>query len=218
MTPSELFVIVRGRLDDLVEPFLWQDADLVSCLNSAISDMCIAYPILIDSSTPEICEIQLLAGQNLYPIDSRIIRIRSAKLGSNILNIRAFDSMEAANPNWEQVGTPSILVEDYTQGHVLLVPTPNENALLKLRVSRLPLVEVTQSNIYTELEIPSRYQYYLVDGTTYYAFARADIEIPNMPRAQQAYSLWQRRLEELRRQALFSQGRAVTNIVPMGFL
>jgi len=85
MTGEEVVRLARRRLDDLAEPYLWEDVELVDYLNRSINEICEKTELIRDSSTTAIVQIKLLANLGKYSLDTRVIRIFGCRLTDRTL-------------------------------------------------------------------------------------------------------------------------------------
>lgn len=163
MTFDELLTAAREDLRDTVGS---QDSDFaltssmaLRYLREAESEACRRSRLLIDSDTAEICTIPVVAGQAVYVLDDRVIKILSAELaGRSTPLFKKFRSKMPAG--WkDHTGTVQAFVNDYATGKLRLYRIPDEAGTITLTVQRTPLADLTDS---TSPEIPARYHYALV--------------------------------------------------------
>jgi hypothetical protein len=148
MTRSEIIDQVRSRLFDTEDPLLWSDADLDEYLNNIVNHLCDECGLIEDATTPSICQISVVADTTTYDIDSRIIRIKRAKLASqtqplNIIRVNCASYMDARYNDWENAdsGVPTLLLASgFGNNKVRLYPPRDTTDTLNMIVYRRPLV------------------------------------------------------------------------------
>ncbi len=62
-------------LEDNVSPQLWSDLELKRYANEAEVEACRRSELLFDSTTPDVCQIAVVADVATYPLHSKIRRI-----------------------------------------------------------------------------------------------------------------------------------------------
>jgi hypothetical protein len=208
MKASEILSQARGLMKDTKQPFLWTDTELIQYLNGAVNEAAEKAKLFLDSVTPAICQITILAADpdSDYPLDNRILEIESAKLStqSRSMDRRKRADVEASNPDWRNAsaGDPRCFLTDYTEGQITLHPKSNADADLFLTVYRLPLTQFTAANLNTEPEIHFRHHHRLVDGILYQAYNKDDSEALDPEKAARHERAWLRHIEEMSRARL----------------
>ena len=154
MTLIELVTQLRYILDDTGghgvdfvtasdSQLKWTNAELVAYINEAQKEVVRRTKSIFDSTTPEVCEIEILTGIDEYTLHDSILKITRAKLASATKNIRivSYKDMDSLNSNWESVpaGTIEYLIDDWSTNKIKLHRTPAADDVLNLRVCRLPL-------------------------------------------------------------------------------
>lgn len=146
MDLSELRTATRVMINDQAEPYRWPDADIDRRLNNAVREACIRARLLKDDadSLPALCSINYTAGQKIVPYAPQILAVRSGAIVGAICKLWAMtaESMDRQVPGWDstlQAGTPQYMVMDLSQKRIRLVPTPDVDGTLTLRVWRGPL-------------------------------------------------------------------------------
>ena len=110
----------------------WTNEELTSFINEAIRKVCRSTYVLKDIQSS--FAIDVVAGTNVYNLDSRIIKIKNTRLVSTglPLELKEFEEVEDIS-NWDEVsGTPSDYIVDYQIGQIALYPNPDTNDTLKL--------------------------------------------------------------------------------------
>ncbi|MCG6552568.1 MAG: hypothetical protein L7F77_09595 [Candidatus Magnetominusculus sp. LBB02] len=207
MTLNEILATTRSMLDDTATPYLWPDAELVVCLNDRLNAMCAEALCITDSSTPQICQISLTKGTASYPLDSRIIAIKRATVQSTATPLfkTTADSLFRWYGLWQNFeGTPAYYLLDVQSGFITLHPVPAVSDTLHLSVYRLPLSEMSTLYPNVEPEIPRRYTRTLINGIAALAYEKSGSDTFSHESAKTYRELWQKGLDEMRREALIN--------------
>lgn len=184
-TLNDLLEQARIDLDDPEQPgngddslSLFKTRELVGYINRAVDEACIRSELILDSDTPEVCEVAVAANQAKYDLDSRIILIKRAKLVSATRPLTKIDRdyLDAAHPGWEdRTGPPEQYLADMNQG-IRLYPTPENADTLRLTVWRRPLEPIPAHKGYQEPPIPPEDHYPLLHWVYYLALDRQDVD------------------------------------------
>ena len=208
MKASEIISQARGLMQDTKAPYLWSELELIQYLNNAINEAAEKARLFLDSATPAICQIAVLAADPDpdYPLDNRIVQILSVKLSnqSRVLDRKKKAELDLWNPDWRNAapGDPRCFLTDYTEGSLTLHPKSSADATLSMTVYRLPLLQFTTENLETEPEIHFRHHYRLVDGILYQAYNKDDSETLDPEKAARHERAWLNHIEEMSRARL----------------
>jgi hypothetical protein len=186
MNFSQLTALARIKLSDEVAPHRLTDNAALLFLQEAETEACRRARLLVDSSTAAICTIAVVAGTALYALDSRVLAVRAAYLSGKSAPLTRWATilMDQERANWQaSTGTPNTFLTDYETGHIRLYPIPTANATLSLRVSRLPLTELTEVS---SPEIHVRYHQKLLEWVVYRMRSIEDSELYDPRKAQVA--------------------------------
>jgi hypothetical protein len=193
---SDIITICRSDVDDQKTPYLWPDSDWIDYADDGQNEACRCGRLLVDSSTPDITTIPIVAGTALYALDPRVIFVRRAKLASRAQpllrsSMRDFLDPEAGILNWEDhTGTVMRYITDYETGKIRLYRTPTANDTLHLTVVRLPLTPIT--SVDDELEIHLRFQRSLRYWMFYRAYSKQDADTMDPKKAADNLALFER--------------------------
>lgn len=157
MTPFDLIRIVREDfLDDVSDSVDSDDTDLVfkdawilRQIGEAQKQACYRQDLrhIFDESTAAICEIDIVAGQQAYTLDSRILRLHQVRLDDDVLTHITQAWLESTGFNWREAsGTPR---QFFVTGRTLTLDNPPTTGTLYLSVWREPLVT---PNMHNDLE------------------------------------------------------------------
>lgn len=193
MQLSDLFTLFRQEADDTVQPYLWDDDELLDFANDAQDEACRRARLLVDSSTPEVTSLPVLAAENgLLDLDERIIFIRRARLSGRAALLRMnMQDMENWNPLWQDMlaGTPTMFITDYTTGKLLLWPKPDADTTLLLTVVRTPMVVMDSPD--ATPEIAPRHHRSLRFWMLYRAYSKHDSEARDEKKAAENLALFE---------------------------
>jgi hypothetical protein len=179
MFRQDLFDTFRARAFDTAAPYLWSDVELQEYLDDAQNEAAERALLLRDSSTAEICEVAITAGESTYLLDERILQIERAKLDSQTrpLVLTSVDELDRTSPGWgSRTGsTTTIAIDAEGAGWVArLVGVPSVDDTLRLQVFRLPMQSIALPG--DEPEIAKRLHVRLVDWMMFRAYSKKDAE------------------------------------------
>jgi hypothetical protein len=187
MTLAELISQARGDLDDLIPPYLWSDADLLSCINPSIDTICQAAYLIYDDYS-DFTIIKVTPGTAYYAKDSRIIRVREVRmdLQSYPLTARTREWLFHHYPTWTSAvaGDPKIYCENIRTGYIRLIPTPLVSDTMRLVVYRMPLTSMSLSDLTASPEFELKYHKYLKHGILARAYLKQDNEAYDIQKAE----------------------------------
>jgi hypothetical protein len=186
MTLEELIVLYREQAFDKAEPYFCSDELLTIYLNEAQEEAC-RRGELLRSSTASFCTVPYLAGETSVELDSRIIRIKSARVIGRTARLVTSDMMDEMFPEWrndDALSTPTHLIEGEDTGMLGLWPRPVLSGEVKLTVQRLPLERLVNDS--DTPEIRPELHPSLVDWALFRAHSREDQEIFNEVKAAKA--------------------------------
>lgn len=192
MTLGELIAQARLELDDVEEDYLWTDPELISYANEAQNQACRRSRLIIDSSTVEICEIPVIANTAAYPLDDRIIAVRNVTLDgkSKGLTGHTVSELEECVSNWAvQTGEPIGIATDYETGKIRLFPIPLVDGLVRLRVVRMPLVELVALNDVPEIK--KHYHRSLIHWIKHMAYLKKDADTLDKSASAESLALFE---------------------------
>lgn len=177
MTLLELVTATRNMLDDKGgEGYDWETGDqsrlrwtneeLTTFLNEAEREVARRTHCLIEAVNSDICQINVVAGETMYPISPLIIKIKDADLLSSttpLVDVSYKDIMRD-DATWKTTqGLPLNYVKDYQSGYIKLYPIPVVDDTIDFVVYRLPLDNMEwDSRQFGEPEIPSDFHYGMI--------------------------------------------------------
>jgi len=201
MTLAELIESFRvdsddqsGNVDGGDADALWKDADLARWFGEAEEEAAIRKRLLFDDYTLAIVQINVVAGQSSYPLDSRMFEISRARLLNastgrflEDLHITTRDVLDQTCPGWrDQRRRPQAIVQDDTR--VMLPGIVDRAYTLRLEGYRTPLVPITQESDPEGIvpEIASIHHRFLVHWVLYRAYGKQDADSFDPARSQRA--------------------------------
>jgi hypothetical protein len=174
VTLAEMITTARIRADDTAAPYLWSDAEWVGYANDAEREAARRSRLLVDSSTAEIVEVSLTAGDVVVDLDPRVLFIRRARLVGRSGQLQRISSkdLDACTPDWEdETGEVAAYVPDIDTRKFRPYPTPTANGTVKLTVVRLPLSDMA---INDEPELPGHLHESLIGWMLFRAYSKQD--------------------------------------------
>ena len=182
MTALEILNLASIKLDDMTAPYLWETEEFVAGLNWAINRACRRGKLIRDSKTAAICTISLLAADTSqdYALDSRVIDVERAKLATCAVPMTRStrQEMDEQFPTWRDAGntagTPLRYCLDYSDHYISLDRISDKNESLYLTVIRLPLAQISMSNLGVTPELDEDFHVLLVDGIMSQSYLKQD--------------------------------------------
>lgn len=180
MNLRELVDAFREEIRDAKKPYLVSDPMAIRFANRSEVDAARRARLLVDSDRDDICKPDVIAGEPVVDIDSRIISLRRVRLNSVSTRLakRTVRQMDDEFPGWDKSATrstPFIIVTDYGTNQLYLYPTPKSNDVLLMTVTREPLRKMAD---WKDLpEIPERAHDGIVSGMKYLAYTTDDTDL-----------------------------------------
>jgi hypothetical protein len=161
MTPADLIAILRedyiDDISDVEDPDRLEFSDgvafstsyLLREIGTAQRQACYRQDLrhIFDEDTAEICTVPIVANQQSYTLDSRILRLHQVRLDDDVLTHITQAWLDSTGFNWRQAsGTPR---QFFVTGRKLTLDNPPTTGNLNLSVWREPLAA---PQIHEELE------------------------------------------------------------------
>jgi hypothetical protein len=191
MTLSEIIAQARIELDDTEPDFLWTEPELINYVNDAQVQACRRSRLIIDSSSPEVCQIAFTAGSALYPLDERIISIKDVtnEKGNNLKG-ETVGWMNENISSWRKSeGEPSAVITDYETNALRLYPIPKVDGVINLRVVREPFNPLANPDDVPEIK--SRYHLALIHWVKHRAYLKKDADTLDKNASAEALTLFE---------------------------
>lgn len=179
MTYTEILTDAWTQADDSVRPYNWNDTEWISYLNTAMDELCIETQLLVDSTDTDICRISVSDGTAAYTLHNKIVNVLDVWNTSTGYPLYLYNvgQLNAYSTGWRSLtGTPDKYNLDDTIGKILLVPEPDDDLTIGLRVARLVKEPATANTLGDTPEIPAKYHRFLIDGLLYKAYEKNDAE------------------------------------------
>jgi len=198
----------------------WNLASLVAYLSEAADIMAEETHCIVDSSTPEITEITLVTGEDVYDLSDRIIDVKSVRVGYRRTGRRlrqvtthemedGSEDITTAYPTklYSRPGEPFAFALDEASNQLRIYPTPrteDEGVVVYLRVSRLPLNPLpvpvdNDPDSDVEPEVPVQRHLDLCEWAAYRALRNHDTDVENIPKATTHRNQWDRTISKMRK-------------------
>lgn len=185
MNAGELLTLFRSEMADAVEPYLWSDEEFYIYLDDAQIRLCRETDGIADATTPEVTQLQIVAGQEWYEVDRRIKKLRLATRAADGANVAIFNPETALSKgvrfNSGSNGRAQVIVWGLETGKVRVWPKPTQDDLIELSVFRLPLAKVIDED--SALEVDERHHLALLDWVKRRAYLKQDAETLDRNRA-----------------------------------
>lgn len=191
LTRGKLLERLRIRLDDLVEPTLWSDNELLGHLADAEDEACLRADLILDTDTDSVCTINVVAGTAGYPLSPAITRIKQvvSERHPRPLERTTQAQLDHVDHGWaSRAGVPTRYLLSNGNRTLILNRIPDANDTLTLTVYRRPLVRLDDEDKDDDSipEIPSEYHAHLIDWAEHLAYLKRDTDVGDPERADQA--------------------------------
>jgi hypothetical protein len=202
---------------------LWSDETLVRYINEAQRRFAVHGLVLRDASTAEVVNVTLVEGTDTYILHDSVISVISARIdtkqadlvrvGHSILGSYQNPSTVLWDPSYAamQSGYPlaystdeQLVADDDGTLNVVsmrIYPVPDSSAdgtLIKLRVVRRPLDELTVNNLSAVPEIPADHHIEMLDYAAFLALRIVDVDAGNATRAEAFRQSFENHVQEAR--------------------
>jgi hypothetical protein len=184
MKLGKIIELFRIAVDDLTQPYLWADQEVIAYAVDAENEACRRARLLVDSSTTAICQYTAAIGATSITLDPRVIFVRRAIVSGKTqrlvpLNMRDLDENSTG---WEtHTGTVEGLVTDWGTGKLRLYRIPTASTVINLTAVRLPLVPM--NDFEDTPEINARFHESLIGWMIHRAYLKPDKETYDEKRA-----------------------------------
>jgi hypothetical protein len=207
---------------------LWSDATLCRYINEAVNRFARRTLCIRDATTPEVVEVTLATGVETYSLHPSIIAVISAKIEGSRYDLgrgghSGFDYLRPQttvyfDPNQFTTATPGIPVaystdeesatDDYDSYGVVklrVYPAPASaynGTKIQMRVVRLPINDLTSSNLNAIPEIPREYHLECLDWAAHLALRLQDRDGNDMKNAEWFKNEFERKVIEAKQELL----------------
>lgn len=213
---------------------LWSDATLVRNIADGQLQFAARTLCLRTESVPDLCDIQLVPGQEMYEMSPKIISVYGAKVfyppegvAPNLrtridhLDQVSYGTLMSSGRGDLLVGgsvhtvsgpgrsRPAVFYTDRETNRIGIHPAPSEAALLRLRVAHRPLRRLTANDLTAELEIPEEHHMDVLEHAAWRCLRNHDIDSEDIPKASTHKRAFEAAVEELRRTAKRTMAREI---------
>jgi hypothetical protein len=189
--------------------YLWTDATLVRYIDEAQRRFAVQGLVIRDSTTTEVTDIALVAGQIVYPVHESVIAVLSARRSTDDADLRRVGHailgayrppsetwVDPSNYNSLPPGPPLAYSTDESMAeddggsmgavNLRVYPTPSAaeaGSIIKMRVVRKPLERFVETNLGAVPEIPEEHHLEMLDWAAYLALRIVDDDAGSPKRA-----------------------------------
>lgn len=189
---------ISDAVDSDSDSFLLSDKALVRYINDAQNKFASKTLCLRDETTPTVTEIDLVAGQETYAMDPRVVAVHTVRSSSRrrlksttygFLAGTYGDMSQGYATEWcQNAGDPVYFYTDRETQRMGVYPAPSAEFILKnpklfMQVSRLPLEPLVAENLNAVPEVPEQYHLDMLEWAAYRALMNSDIEVQDMSKA-----------------------------------
>jgi hypothetical protein len=208
--------------------YLWSDATLIRYINQAQRRFARKGLILRDSTTPDVTQVTLQTGVTEYTLHPSVLAVISARVSTDNADLAraghsALNTYRQPDPYFfdpSQLSTlppgkPLAYSTDETLGVddndsvsvpvMRVYPEPNSaynGTVIKLRVVRLPIDDLTTNNLNAVPEIPQDHHLEMLDWAAYLALRIVDIDGGAPNRAAEFRASFEAHVKEARDAAM----------------
>lgn len=209
--------------------YLWTDTTLVRYINEAQRRFARSAFVIRDASTPEVVDVTIEDGVTQYDLHPSILSVLSAKIDGEVYDLarvghcvlgdyrptNTVTPFDAALIGSSSAGAPQAFSTDETIAEdddgtmsavsMRVYPEPDADAagtLIKLRVVRMPLDDLTTNNLQAVPEVPLDHHLEMLDWAAYLALRIVDQDAGNPRRAREFADAFEAHVQEARRLVL----------------
>jgi len=196
MKAGELLAEWRRRSDDVTDPTLWEDDELLFWLNEAECEAARRARLLVDTQNKtvpsNVCRLTLATGVSFYALDPRVIYVRQVRLVGRTLPLCRADFRDMPY-GWDTAtGQPIGYVAGLDTGKLRIWRTPTvtyNGQFVDLMVVREPLTAMEQDDA---PEIALRYHAALLDWVSHRAYMKHDSQTYDPEESMKALATFER--------------------------
>lgn len=201
----------------------WSDLALVMYIDEAQRRFARRTFCLRDDMNPEVTQFSIMSGVDRYSLHPKVVFVQSARIEGDPKDLSRIthDTSFIPSDNQADVFTAAVIDRpshpiafstdegiDLDNDHAMtfkLYPTPDDatdGMAINLRVSRLPLVDLTLDTLDKPLEIPVDYQLDMLEWAAWRALRNWDIDAEDRSKAVQHRARFDEAVREARRDIL----------------
>lgn len=194
MTTDELISFTRyNKLRDRAVPPLWPDDVVVVYLNEAQQRLA----TMTDSFVEENRELEITAGQRVYPLDSDIVFVYAIQL-AGYPGERLQPSTEGWTPDDNVASRPTRYTLDRAMQSIRFYQIPDQDYTANLRIARLP-APLSLDSLDATPELPEQNEHALMDWAAYRCFTHDDADGRNDTAAEKSLQRFNEHMNKIKR-------------------
>lgn len=190
MNIEQLLASFRVDADDATLPYLFQDEWVIGWLAEAQSEAALRGRLILEDSSPAICQIPVVAGTSSYDLHRSVCEIAHLRFvptgmtDSTPVALVTREWLDDKRKGWRDsaADTPAFAIQSDTR--LRLAATPDSDGVLHLEAYRMPLKIL--ANEADKPEIHEAHHRHLVHWALHRAFSRPDSESIDPQRAERA--------------------------------
>jgi len=172
---------------------------------------------------PGLCRQVVSIGQRYLPLDSRILRITRFKPSAQArpITLTTREYMDDMFPIWETYanGTITYGIPEYESNELIISSPSDAVEMIEQSVIRLPLVDLSISNLEAVPEIAAKYHDAMVERIMGKAYTKRDVlETFDPGRSAMHMNEFNRRMAEWKKQAIWASPGQQVNSIPPGLM
>ena len=206
LTLKDLIRRSRSRLRDKVPPYLWDECELLDCINDTVRDAAIRANLVVQDDIPLVFTQNTdLSWKAKYALDSGVLAVKSVYLVSQPSITLHQTSFQRQNTRYHarptEIGTPAKFALDQTMPGtgddygvfvraITFIPQPIEADTAMLEIVRLPTLLEEDDDV---PEIDEIYHPDLIAGITGLAYLKKDSDTFDPTRSKRDLQLFEDR-------------------------
>ncbi|MDD0837910.1 hypothetical protein PSQ40_04930 [Curvibacter sp. HBC61] len=179
MQVSEFIATFRAERQDLAQPYLWTDEEIVMYLNEAVNEACMRARLIEDTLTSAVCDINLTAGLATYTLHPSIQHVDRVTWRGIPLDETSLLMEDRKDLRWStRLGQPKRYLTNGTN-QITIIPAPDSTAVsdpVHLTVKRVPVTPLSAATPAGVPEIPLVYHPLIKDWVYRCAYLKQDAD------------------------------------------
>lgn len=195
MLGADFIAEFRRVMDDTAQGQLWEDAEIVAYLNSAVDEACERALLLEDRTTECCCRVHIEPGETVYRLHPAVLKVKRVALDGRPLAVTSEEELDCQSPGWEsRTGAPrAYFLTGQRHQQLHLAPRPIAAATLALTVYRTSLRPVPLTGFErATIELPELYHLRLMPWIYRCALMKSDSETVNRDKALEHEGVFER--------------------------
>lgn len=189
MNAQELYDTFRSDVVDVKKPYFWSDDEVFRYMNAAYRMFVRLVGGIADFTTPEVTQLPLDVGEDVYDLHPSILRIRQVMRQSDNAEVKVINDLDQTNLfrsaydygqfrtllQSNQPGAVRYLVTGQQRNKARVIQIPMVADTLLMDVYRLPLTDVVDGAHPLD-DVDKDHHIYLLDWMKHLAYRKADAE------------------------------------------